>query len=260
MEKYSDLHNHSNFSEDSTASMEDMCLSAIDKNISIIAFTEHADMNPADSGYLFFDEKRYSIEIKKLQKQYSGKLKILKGVEFGEPHLFPAAFKEIKKCDYDIILGSIHMIDDLFVGDNKILKKYTLKKLFRKYYELMLEMVDFGGFDVLAHFDFPKRYYHMSHSDDDLIDEILRTIIKKKIALEINTSPLRKGLGECSPDFEILAKYSSLGGKMITIGSDAHRPEDIGADFIYAHRLIQSVGGLKTGYFEKREFRENLGR
>ena len=255
MDKLIDLHNHSNNSEDSRATLNEMCLGAIDKNIDIIAFTEHIDNNPSDTGYKFFNEKKYSLEIKKIQKRYSESLQILKGAEFDAPHLYTEEFEIITNGDYDVILGSVHLIGDKFIGDVSILERYSLEVLFQKYYEQLLALVQFGGFDVLAHFDFPKRYYKKSYGKENLINEILKTMIKQNIALEINTSPLRKGYHESSPGKEIVSKYASFGGQMVTIGSDAHTPEDIGADFDYVYNLIQSIGGLKTGYFEKREFK-----
>lgn len=249
-----DLHTHTDNSEDSKSSMDSMVCSAVNKGIAIIAFTEHVDFNPEDEGYLYFNETRYSQEIRYHQYKYNDQIKILKGLEFGEPHLYSEFFHDMAKNDYDVILGSVHMIDDKFVGDKSILKRYSLEGLYTKYYEIMLDMVRYGGFDVLAHFDFPKRYYQQSFPCRDLTDEILTTIIKNGIALEINTSPLRKGYHEASPDKTILSRYARLGGVKVTIGSDAHNPEDLGADYEYAIKLIESEKSLEMGYFQERQF------
>jgi len=235
--------------------MDSMCLSAIEKKVDIISFTEHVDFNPADLGYQFFDEKRYSGEIDRMRITYSNRLSIMKGVEFDAPHLYPKEFKKITDGDYDIILGSVHMMDDKFVGESILLERMSLETLFKRYYEQLLDLVSFGGFDVVAHFDFPKRYYMKNILNETMTEEILKTMIDKGIALEINTSTLRKGYHESSPGRDILEKYAALGGEMITIGSDAHIPEDISAGFDYADNLIQSIKGLKPGYFKNREFK-----
>jgi len=250
-----DQHIHSNISEDCQATLDIMCQSAADKKIDIISFTEHVDFNPADLGYLYFNVKRYSDEINQARDKYSDKLTIMKGVEFDAPHLYPDEFNKINSGDYDIILGSVHMMDDKFIGESVLLERMSLDDLFRRYYEQLLDLVSFGGFDVVAHFDFPKRYYMKNILSENMAEAILKTMINKGIALEINTSPLRKGYHESSPGKDILEKYAALGGEMITIGSDAHTPEDIGTGFDYARNLIQSVKGLKTGYFEKRQFK-----
>jgi histidinol-phosphatase (PHP family) len=251
-----DMHNHSDNSEDSHASLDSMCDSAIKKGINIMAFTEHVDFNSFDSGYHFFDESRYSLDIIEARKHYSENLTILKGIEFGEIHLYQNEFKTSLSRDYDVILGSVHMIDDLFVGDERILSRYTIDQLFKKYYKIMLDMVQCGGFDVLAHFDFPKRYYHKNPTCRNLTDEILKTMIQKDITLEINTSPLRKGYHETSPGNLILSRYAMLGGVKVTIGTDAHAPEEVGKNLDLAINLINSQNGLRKGYFQNREFIE----
>ncbi|MBI9099208.1 MAG: histidinol-phosphatase HisJ family protein [Spirochaetaceae bacterium] len=255
MKILTDQHTHSNISEDSQATLDSMCRSAIDKGIDIISFTEHVDFNPRDPGYHFFNEQKYSNEIIKMRQKYSDRIQIMKGVEFDAPNLYSREFKQINSGDYDIILGSVHMIDNKFVGDSSLLEKMTLEELFKRYYEQLLDLVRFGGFDVVAHFDFPKRYYMKNILSERIAEEILNTMIEKGIALEINTSPLRRGYHESSPGKDILGKYATLGGTMITIGSDAHIPENIGADFDYAFKLIQSINDLTLGYFKKRVFK-----
>ena len=74
-----DTHIHSHFSADSQ-----MCLGAISHGLHCVTFIEHVDMNPHDSGYKFFQPKRFFEKIHKIQETFAGELKILKGVEFGE--------------------------------------------------------------------------------------------------------------------------------------------------------------------------------
>ena len=156
--------------------------------------------------------------------------------------------------EWDVIIGSIHMMGDHFVGDSLIRNSDDLCKLNDDYFSMVLDMVKAGGFDIMGHLDFPKRYFGKGTIPGDLIDEILLQLPKKNIALEINTSPLRKGLDECSPSREIVEKYAAAGGKMITLGSDAHTPEDVAADLTSAVELCRSLKGLEIGYFEKRNF------
>jgi histidinol-phosphatase (PHP family) len=82
-----DTHMHSLFSCDGKASLEEMCLSAIKKGLTVICFTEHFDMNPKDDGLGFFKYDEYSDAIKRVQDKYSGQITVLKGLEFSEPHL-----------------------------------------------------------------------------------------------------------------------------------------------------------------------------
>ena len=99
-----------------------------------------------------------------------------------------------------------------------------------------------GGFDALAHFDFPKRYYGDCIDPDGLLPEIVQTLVKNNICPEINTSSLRKGCAETLPGAELLALYRECGGRDVTIGSDAHTPQDLAADNAAAQTLIQRFG------------------
>ncbi len=251
-----DLHAHSLHSVDSSESLANMCRAAIDKGIKIIAFTEHVDMNPNDEGYLFFDYDKFSRSIDEVRDTFDHEITILKGIEFGEPHLYPKVFETLLQKDFDIVIGAVHWIDEVFVGDESMLKKYSLSELFNRYYNDVLEMVRFGGFDVLAHFDFPKRYFKIAKNNCHQVDEILQLIKEADIALEINSSPIRRGFEESAPDREILERYLNTGGTRITIGSDAHRAEDIGADFGYVENLLREVGVNRIGIFNDRSYEE----
>lgn len=250
-----DLHTHSHFSIDSSASIESMCMGALSKSITCIAFSEHYDLNPNDEGYGFFKPEQFSRAIESARKQFSGQLTILKGVEFSEPHLYPKEFAALNDQEYDVIIGSIHMLQDQYVGAQEILSRYSIEELYEQYFHVMLEAVRFAGFDVLAHFDLPKRYWKQSMTISPVIEEILTALVRSDIALEINTSSLRRGTEESMPNREILKKYAELGGKMVTLGSDAHKPEDVGADFDYAQALLREFPQLEVGYFERRRFK-----
>ncbi|MBN2655774.1 MAG: histidinol-phosphatase HisJ family protein [Spirochaetales bacterium] len=253
-----DMHCHSVHSEDTDSSPDDMCRSALEKSIKGIAFTEHVDFNPADKGFDYFDAGTFQTDIDRLRQIYSPKLGILKGMEFSEPHLYPREFRALSlSYDWDVIIGSVHMMGDRFVGDCIVNNGGELRTLYRDYYALLLDMVEKGGFDILGHLDFPKRYFGKAEIPVDHIKPVLRNMIEKGIALEVNTSPWRKGLDEFSPHREILELYAGAGGEMITLGSDAHIPGDVAADFKTAEELIGSIGNLKIGRFEKRKFIEN---
>jgi histidinol-phosphatase (PHP family) len=249
-----DSHTHSDLSIDSSASVEEMCKGALENDIPCIAFTDHYDLNPGDEGYNYFNPERFFREITNAKSMFGDQLTILKGIEFGEPHQYPEVFASYQQQGYDVIIGSIHWTGKFFVGSNEILCHYTPKAFYQSYYQVMLEAVQFGGFDILAHFDFPKRYLKTNVTDLPIIDEVLQRLIDSEIALEINTSSLRKGLTETLPDRTVLQRYAELGGTKITLGSDAHIPEDIGAGFDYAFHLLKDFPQLAVGYVEQRRF------
>ena len=115
----------------------------------------------------------------------------------------------------------------------------------------LLAVAKLGGFDVLGHFDYPKRYLKTEAEEPELFDAILKALLANGGILEINTSPLRKGCDETAPGKEILDLYAKAGGHRLIIGSDAHFAGDIAADF--EHGLTMAKG-FEIGYFKQRKF------
>jgi len=228
-----------------------MCRAAIGQGIAQICFTEHCDLNPLDSGFNFFNFDRYSDEIKHAQDRYSGSLRVLKGIEFGEPHAYPREFEDFQARDFDFILGSVHWFSDWWISDKDSQRRHSTESIFEMYYGEVLKTVRLGGFDALAHIDFPKRYLGTTFEPKDLIEEILRELVKRDIALELNSSPLRKGLSEPYPSESICQLYATEGGTKVTVGSDAHYPEHVAAGLDALDEVI-SRHGFRGVHFEKR--------
>lgn len=251
MDVLADLHMHTRFSADGTDEMADMCRAAVEKGLNYICFTDHCEFHPKDDSYKWFDYQIYSDAIERVRDQFGDRIQILKGVEFGQPHLYPREFEKILKMDFDQIIAGIHYIGDDYVGD--LIHKVSKERLFDDYYANVLRAVELGGFDILAHFDLPKRYLKKSYEGSQIIAEIIDELVKKEIAIEINTSPLRRGFTESAPDCGILERYIKAGGKRVTLGSDAHNCNDIAADFEYAYKLVKDAGG-SLGIFKDRSF------
>ncbi|OGO08616.1 MAG: hypothetical protein A3K46_06885 [Chloroflexi bacterium RBG_13_60_9] len=242
-----DCHLHSTISPDGQSPILDVCRSAVRKGASVICFTEHFDLNPADSGNRYYNHEKFISEINQAKSLFSGKIEILFGIEFSEPHQYPIEFGEMRNKGFDFILGSVHAIADTWAGAEDLLLKYSPEEVFNLHYEETLRMVEFGGFDALAHMDFPRRFLEAQQEPDDLIRGILSTIIRSNIALELNSSPLRKGKEFSLPSPAILQKYEDLGGKHVTMGSDAHHADEICSGFEHlaaqaaAHHLVPVI-------------------
>ena len=89
----------------------------------------------------------------------------------------------------------------------------------------------------------------------DILDEILRLLIENGKALEINTAGLKAGLSWPNPHMEILKRYRSLGGELITIGSDAHRPEHMAFAFDRLPEILSEAGfSYYTLYREQKPY------
>ncbi len=251
MQLHVDLHAHSKFSCDAKATIDEMCQAAINQGLNIICFTEHIDFNTKDDGYGYYQHDDYTSGIRRAQDKFAGRLTILQGIELSEPHLYPSEFEALLKHDFDFVLGSVHWINDEWVGDKKYQAAHSIEEIYEQYYREVERMVEFGGFDALAHIDFPKRYLFANHEPIDLIDEIIRQVVKRGLALEINSSPLRKRFSELYPSDMIFELYTKYGGTQVTIGSDAHGVDEIACDF---DRVVEKIEQykLKPVVFVKR--------
>jgi histidinol-phosphatase (PHP family) len=222
-----DCHVHSTISIDGKSSIIDMCLTAISKSISTICFTEHFDMNPLDPNYKLYNHEKYTAEIEQARRLFSNKLEILQGIEFSEPNQYPHEFDIIIKKKFDFILGSMHWCFNTWAGAYGPKLEHSIEEMYEMHYSETIKMVNFGGFDSLAHIDLPRRYTDNYKEPNDIIDEILSALIKYNISLELNSSPLRKGKNFILPSQSILQKYKDMGGKNVTMGSDAHNSDEI---------------------------------
>lgn len=254
-----DMHLHSvDFSGDAVDRMKNMCQGAIEQGLKMICFTDHVDFNPNYDDSIPFDPERYARMIEEMRDAYGDKIRILKGVEIGEPHLYPREYEEILRGEYDLVMASIHYINiDLgfhWTGnEGKNIFVYGVDRLWHRYYEDLLALVKLGGFDVLGHFDYPKRYLMRESKETDVLEEIMAVLVKNGIILEINTSSLRRGYPETCPDRKILELYRAAGGSRLTLGSDAHAVPDIAGGFDYGINLAKEMK-MQLGYFDQRLF------
>lgn len=246
-----DLHVHTEFSCDSDADMEQYVKRAMERNIHTICFTDHVDMNENDYGYNYYSPERYFEKFKQVKEKYDSHIKIYAGIEFGEPHLYADKLKELSRNPYDYIIGSIHWIGDMFPCQ-KVREQYSAKEFYTLYWEEVLKTVKQGGFDALGHIDFPKRYYGEIYYAETKIKDIFHRLLEKDMVIEINTSSLRKGHSETMPGRELLEIYKDCGGMYVTLGSDAHEVDDVGADIEIAHKLMEDLGLEEVIYEQRR--------
>lgn len=263
-----DVHLHSQYSMDSTTDMEDTVIQAIKKNMKSICFTDHVDFDSTIQNIDFvFRTSDYFREINRVKYKYKKDIEILAGVEIGiQPHLFERYDQFLNNNGFDFVLMSIHAVG----GEDIYVDKFTANKdpivAIRAYYSDMLTCVKgFSNFDILGHIDYIDRYFADQNDIpelevyEDLIVEILETIIKKGKGIELNTSGFRKHLGYFHPKLSILELYKELGGETITIGSDSHTPETVGSDYRLAEKMLRELGFKYIHIFkERKKFPINL--
>lgn len=246
-----DLHVHTELSCDSEADMELYVQKAINLGMEVLCFTDHVDFNKNDYGYDYYNTDVFFSKYNNIKAQYGSHIDLCAGIEFSEPHLYTDKLGVLAKKPYDFIIGSIHWIGNMFPCQ-KVREKYSAKEFYTLYWEEVLKTVKQGGFDSLGHIDFPKRYYGEIYYTETMLNEIFKYLLDKDMAMEINTSSLRKGYAETMPGIDLLEIYKTNGGQYITIGSDAHVVEDLGADYLVAKSLVDKVGLREVIYINRK--------
>lgn len=275
-----DCHMHTNYSSDSQEPMEEQIKGSIDAGLKGICITDHMDLYYPDiedmnMTFMYDIDSNYK-DIDLFRDRYSGKLEILKGIELGlrnEPDLAEKTAKEynslIDRSDIDFIIGSTHCLEYCDPYLPKYWEHHTPVDGLRKYFLAVLDNIRNNTcFDSLGHLDYLVRYVPVCESGEkawagpadyhvgdygDIIDEILRSIIDRGIALEVNSAGLKYGIGFAHPKTEILRRYRELKGELITIGSDSHRQCHVAYDFPVVEEMLKSLGFDYYAVYRKRK-------
>lgn len=260
-----DMHTHSESSHDSVCLIEDMCLAQIEKGTNVMAVTDHADIFSYKDYDIYTPIKEAYETVQKLNEKYNDKMLLLSGVEISEGFWFPEYSAKMKElCNYDVIIGSVHCVKykDLTIPYSKIdFSKFLENEVYEyldAYFDDVLTILNVEEFDILAHLTCPLRYISGKYQIDidlehfkEKINKILDIIIEKEIALEVNTSGYSIS-NDFMPTKEIIKKYYDMGGKLITIGSDAHVTQNASVNFEKAIEFIKETGFENLYYYKDR--------
>ena len=223
-----DCHTHTKFSADSEMRAADAIARAQNFGYGII-FTEHYDY---DLPEFTFDAAAYFDEYKNFRSDT-----VHLGVEVGLTESARAANKNfLAQGEFDFVIGSIHVLEGHDIYNRKFFTDKDKSTAYRKYFAVMAEEISVADFDALGHIDYICRVAPYENPEIDYaafkpeIDAVLKILVERGKILELNTRRLDKirGLKELVPVYQ---QYKNFGGKYITIGSDAHRVEAVGANF-----------------------------
>ena len=262
-----DSHMHTAFSSDSDTPMEAMIQGAIDKGLTSICITDHHDIDfPKLFAGLDFqlDTPSYIEEFHRLKEIYGHKIDLRIGVELG---LMPDTGDKLRAYlntyghEFDFVLGSTHLVNKM----DPYLPEYfggfeKEQDGFRRYFEENLSnLKTFDLMDSFGHLDYVVRYapnkdlYYKPSDYTDLIDVFLKSLIDKSLALELNTAGLKYGMQQANPHIDILKRYRELGGELLTIGADGHKPEHIAWDFKKAGEILKEAGFNYYSIYRRRK-------
>lgn len=259
-----DFHMHTSFSKDAKFSPEEMIEAAIQKGLQTICITDHMDKDVMIGNEEFiFDTDKYFEKMKDLQEKYKEKIELLIGVEVGmQPHLADYFKTYTSEHPFDFVLGSVHVIKGIDPYYPEFFEGKTDTQAFREMLDETIENIQlYTDYDSLGHLDYIVRYgknreqeySYMKYKEQ--IDFILKYLIEHGKGLEINTAGLKYGLSFAHPHPDIIKRYVELGGEIVTVGSDGHRPEHVAYDFEKVKPLLKECG---VKYFTKFKARKPI--
>lgn len=264
-----DMHTHSEYSHDSDCPLEDMHRVQSERGTDMFAVTDHLD-NFLDSDGLLEPIVNANRTADAINARGSGAV-ILAGIEIGEGTWNYDRYLQAKHiAEHDVVIGSVHYVHPERINSKHDFKQpYSLidfSKLDREsidsfldaYFDDVLEILEKLEFDILAHITCPLRYingkYHMNvelSKYDNKIDKILRIIVSRGIALELNTSAFQM-MGEFMAPEYILKRYRDMGGYLVTLASDAHVAENASKHLDDAVKLLKKLGFEYIFYYKGR--------
>lgn len=246
-----DCHNHTRCSKDSDAPLSCMLEQAAAMGLSMVCTTDHMDLLERDGTVLEdWDWAPVLEQHRQAQATCPPGLEVRLGAELNAAHVFPQRCRRlVEQVELDLVAGSVHNMSAALGGEDFILWRYadedTCYRALDDYFDSLLILSETDFVDVLAHIPYTLRY--MTDRDGNSVTleryrpqlEVLFTnLIHRGAGIEVNTNR-GKVLDRYRP---LLEQYRRLGGEIITLGSDAHRPEDIGKGIADAAGLLKELG------------------
>ncbi len=253
-----DYHMHTPLCGHAEGLPEEYAARAIKIGLEEIGFSDHAPFVVKELPGITMKREElpaYHQMIEEAREQFKGQLTIRLGIE---ADFIPGYEKKTKAVlsayPYDYVIGSVHFIKEWGFDNPEEREKWKeqdVSSVYRDYHNLLRQAAGSGLFDIMAHVDLVKKFGH--RPTGDLTDDLRQTAKVFKdagVVIEINTSGLRKPVGEIFPSLKNLEIYCRA-GVPLTFGSDAHKPAEVGCDFDKAVDLAK-----KAGYKEYVMFRE----
>lgn len=261
-----DYHTHTWRCGHATGTLEEYIESAIDRGIGEIGLTDHLWLyfeDPAKRDPRWaMPEESYAAhyrEMLEMRERYRGKISVRVSVEADYIEGAEAQLIDVlDRFEFDYVLGSVHFMDGWLIDDPEQADRYReerVAEIYRRYYRRLQKAIDLGAFDLLAHFDLPKKFGFLPEEDiSDVVIETLEKVKAADVAVEVSTAGIRKPTGELYPAPWILREMRRR-EIPISLSSDAHDPADVGRDYDLAIAGAREAGYREVAVFEGRERR-----
>lgn len=248
-----DYHIHTLYS-DGRRALGDYLDPAVQRGIDEIGFSDHVHFEKASWSMDITNLPKYLNEINTMRHADTIRVKAGLEVDF-VPSKANGLIQAIRKHDFDYLMGSVHHLGDWLIDSDRHLYRWkdaNVDQVYKQYFTLVQDMAESRLFDIVGHLDLTKKFGFRPKEDlTDLMQETVQIIGKSNMCVEVNTGGLRKPCHEVYPSPNLL-KMCFDHGIPVTLGSDAHQPEDVGADFDQAINLLRKTGYTEIVRFNKR--------
>lgn len=266
-------HLHNRYSADGRGSTEAVCEAARKLGFDEICFTNHVETLSEDKSDWVVDlvEARERFEqlqheIERLQPDYP-ELRILLGAELEYRREWVDTLDAlVDSVDFDLLVGSVHVVDGRQISGGSVstyFKDRDVHEAYGRYFETVAELVEWGSFDVVGHFDLVKRYGVKQYGPYDVkafeeqIRGVLTSMVEKGLGLEVNTSGVVQAPAEPYPGLDVLRLAKEAHVATVTIGTDSHVPTSFEQGWEVGMQLLRDAGFTELTLFSHR-IRRNI--
>ena len=257
-----DYHTHHYRCGHATGQMDDYVEAALAANLDEIGLSDHSpiyhlsdDPHPRPGTAMSQHElPRYVEEMRQVRERFAERIPVRLGVESDYVLGWDEHYRQLwRQYPLDYVIGSVHWLDQWSIFSADLPPGRTAADVYDEYLYTTQAAARSGAYDIIGHLDCLKTMGHIKDmAITPLVEETVRVIAECNIAIELNTSGWRKSFNDTYPRAELLACCCHY-GVPVTLGSDAHAPEDVAYRFADAVALLQDVGYREIATFKQRQ-------
>jgi len=258
-----DYHVHTHRCGHAGGASRDFVRKAIGRGLAEIAFTDHIPL------YFLPEERRdprlamredqfedYVAEVLALREEFRGRIAVRLGLEADYAEGYEETLAAwLSRAPWDLVLGSVHFVAGDWIdapGSAARFEKEGTERLYDEYYRLLAKAARSRQFDVLTHFDLPKKFGHRPAVRREVAEAgAIAAALESGCAVEISSAGLRKPVAEAYPEDRLLRQIVAA-GIPVTFSSDAHAPAEVGWGYEQTLAIARDCGVKDYVTFEKR--------
>jgi histidinol-phosphatase (PHP family) len=255
-----DYHMHTPLCKHATGEPEEYARRALERGLDEIGFSDHSPMPPTYDPDWRMDLGQYTqyIDLVRRCRMTYPRLSIKLGLEADfHPGTEEFVGEILARYPFDYVIGSVHYLGSWGFDNPALAHLYEGKdiyELYRQYWDLITGLAETRLFDIVGHPDVIKKFGHRPERDYESLEwDALRAVARAGMALDVNTSGLRRPAQEIYPSLRILRAAREM-GIGITFGSDAHEPRLVGESFPEALAWVRAAGYTHFRRYTRRSF------